>query len=164
MYIDLQTELFILILFTLIMLLLFYYWFHWSLTNSGCLCYWQEPSPFIWYCVPLLWYLLHFGSLKLKGELWKRFSFPSDKIFLFLFVFTFFIRRNKFLRFQFCNDSADPVRCKHVYLLPMHKDSFFSELCVSTNSCILCSTVSSFFCLIHSYQFFKKTTFTCIYC
>lgn len=126
------------------MLLLFYYWFHWSLTNSGCLCYWQEPSPFIWYCVPLLWYLLHSGSLKLKGELWKRFSIPSDKIFLFFLFSPFWLEEANFCDSNFV--MILQILCDvDVYIFCLCIKTAFSVSCVSTNSCILGSTVSSFF-------------------
>ena len=104
--------------------------------------------------MPLPWYLLQFGSLKPKGELLKRFSFPSDKIFLFLLEFSFFARRNKFLRIQFCNDPADPVRIamQTCIFFALHKDSFFSELCVPWRLyyCLLPGSINFFKLLYYS--------------
>lgn len=106
-----------------ILLFLFYYSFYWCITNSGCLCYRQEPSPSTCSCLLSLWHLLWFGSLKLKEELSKKFSGPSDKIFL-SFSSSFF--PSLLEEANYCNSDFDIVRCKRVYFFfPFHKDFFF---------------------------------------
>lgn len=115
----------------------FLHWFHWSLTNSGCLCYWQEPSPFIWYYVPLLWYLLHFGSLKLKGELWKRFSFPSDKIFLFFLFSPFLLEETNFCDSDFA--MILQILCDvNVYIFCLCIKTAFSVSCMFLQIAVFC--------------------------
>lgn len=160
-----------------ILLFLFYYSFYWCITNSGCLCYRQEPSPSTCSCLLSLWHLLWFGSLKLKEELSKKFSGPSDKILLSFsspFFFSPLIRRSKLLQFWFWY--CEMQTC--IFFFSFHKDFFFftwenCSLAFIAASLLPASIISykwlysvfnncHIYCLIHSDQFYKHTAFNCI--